>query len=336
MLKRPGKKTIVLVFVSLLIFGSAVALPVIYFISDRLSVTERAEANILIVEGWLPHRLFRIIVNEELQKYDYDYIVTTGLEDRNEYFNFTQNGYLIFYLENNLSSETGTNSHIIEVDAFSELEGEHAAHFNLWINDSLVTEFVAGKKKKEHSLDWKGYLNDIDSVMVQFTNDSVGDFGDRNLFVKSLIIDKQTEIPYLNNSIYDVGKIDNKRRTANNASSNAEIGRNIFISYGIDPDMVIAVPGNRVRINRTLTSALAFRDWLRESDIKIEGINIVSVGTHSRRTWMAFDKVLDSSIPVGIISLPDYKNQNSRKRKVLKTIRETVGLAYYWVILLPY
>jgi hypothetical protein len=99
--------------------------------------------------------------------------------------------------------------------------------------------------------------------------------------------------------------------------------------------MVVAVPGKRVRINRTLSSALAFRDWLKTSDIEVIGINIVTRGTHARRTLMTYNKILDKKYEIGIISLPDYR-EHSRKFKVLRTIRESFGLLYYWIILIPY
>jgi hypothetical protein len=105
---------------------------------------------------------------------------------------------------------------------------------------------------------------------------------------------------------------------------------------GIDSARIISVPGEKVLINRTLTSAIAVRDWLKTSEIKAEGINILSSGTHSRRTWMTFSKVLDDSCQIGIISIPDYKNNRSTKRRLFKTIRETAAIIYYWLILIPY
>jgi hypothetical protein len=105
---------------------------------------------------------------------------------------------------------------------------------------------------------------------------------------------------------------------------------------GIDSSRIIAVPGEKVIINRTLTSAIAVRDWLKTTEIKPAGINILSSGTHSRRTWMTFSKVLGDSCRVGIISIPDYKNNNSKKRRLFKTFRETAAIVYYWLILLPY
>ena len=87
--------------------------------------------------------------------------------------------------------------------------------------------------------------------------------------------------------------------------SNAEFAKNRLLSMGIDSSLLIAIPGNKVKINRTLTSALAFRDWLKSTNIDIKGINIISMGTHARRTWMTYNKILNEKYKIGIISLPD-------------------------------
>ena len=105
---------------------------------------------------------------------------------------------------------------------------------------------------------------------------------------------------------------------------------------GIDSSLIHAVSCKRTILNRTLTSALSVQKWLETSDIKIKGINIVSAGTHSRRTWMIYKKVLPKSCKIGIISLPDNINNTSGLRKKIKMIRETIALIYYSIILIPY
>jgi hypothetical protein len=246
------------------------------------------------------------------------------------------NGYLVFYPKKKISGDNEVHAHVIEIDAYSELGGKNSARFNVFVNDSLVADFLAVKKKRKYAIAWEGKLTDIDSIMVQFVNDGVGDYGDRNLYVKEIIIDKEITIPYLNNSEYDLSGLDGKNRIVNNFNSYAQLARNTLSSMGLDSSLVIAVPGKRVRINRTLTSALAFRDWLKTTDINIKGINIISMGTHARRTWMTYHKILNGKYNIGIISLPDDEERNSRKYKVFKTLRETIGIIYYWFILIPY
>ena len=335
MLKYRGKKKLITILLFVIILSGIIFLPVIYSLSVHLSKTDRVNANILLVEGWLPPNEIEMAYNE-FQKKGYEYIITTGLKFATDYYMLSENGYLIFYPKRKISLDNEIPSHVIEIDAYSELGGENSARFNVYVNDSLVADFLADKKKRKYAIAWEGKLTDIDSIMVQFTNDGMGDYGDRNLCVKEIIIDRKTKIPYQNNSEYDIGPLDGKRRIVNNLNSNAESARNRLLSMGIDSSLIIAVPGKRVKINRTLTSALAFRDWLKTSDIDIKGINIISMGTHTRRTWMTYNKILHKKYDIGIISLPDYKERFSMKYKVLKTLRETIGIIYYWVILLPY
>jgi hypothetical protein len=140
----------------------------------------------------------------------------------------------------------------------------------------------------------------------------------------------------LNNSAYDVLIRGGKRRIRNNYDSFAELARNELISIGMDSSLIVAVSANMVKINRTLTSALAVSDWLKTSDIRVEGINVISEGTHARRTWMTYNKVLNESYKIGIISHPEYKDFHTSKNRFLNTMRQTIAIVYYWFILIPY
>lgn len=335
MLKNWRKKKIFIVLLSFTILSGIVFLPVVYSLSDKLSETDRVNANILLVEGWLPPYALRMAFNE-FKKNGYDRIITTGLKSTSDYFNVYTNGYLIFYTSEKHLTDSEIANHTIEIKAFSSLNGENRAHFNVLINDSIAGNFFADKKKRNYTIEWKGRLSGIDSVSVRFLNDMVGDFGDRNLFVKEVIFDHKISIPYQLNSIYIYSESDRTVKIKNDYVSYAQLAGNSLLAMGIDSALIVNIPGKKVSLNRTLTSALAFRDWLKTSDIEVKGINIVTLGTHAKRTWMIYNKILDKKYAIGIISLPDYKERHSRKYKVLKTLRETFGIIYYWFILLPY
>jgi hypothetical protein len=326
---------ILISFIALFALGYFYLQPAYSRLSSYLSMTEQVNANILIVEGWLPESAIETAQIEFL-KNKYKYIITTGLKSISDYYQISMNGYLIFYAGNRLSSLAESGPHTIEISAYSELGGQNCAHFNVFVNDSLVSEFTANKRKHNYPVSWTGKLTKIDSIMVQFDNDKVGEFGDRNLYIKEIIIDHKIRLPYLNNSSYDVMIQGGKRRIRNNYNSFAELARNELLSIGVDSSLVLAVPANLVKINRTLTSALAVRDWLKRSDIMVEGINIVSEGTHARRTWMTYNKVLAGSYKIGIISLPEYKDFPTRKNRFFNTLRQTIAIVYYWFILIPY
>lgn len=333
------KKTITLSKVLLYSVGIIVILAVagvLLFnpLNKFLSKTEKVDANILIVEGWLPPSAIKKAC-EEFKSNSYDYIITTGLKSRFEGCGMYMSGYLIFYPTEILRTQDHDTKHTIEVSAFSELAGENAAEMNVFVDGTQCGHFITDTREKYYSVDWSGKLSDIDSVTIEFPNDKRGDFGDRNLYVRELRIDNKITIPVLGNSAYDKGKADGKNKTFNNVDSNAGSAREDLISMGIDSSVIISTPARRVEKNRTLTSALAARDWINTSSVKITGINIISSGTHSRRTWMTYNKVLNSPYKIGVVALPDYANKKG-SRKIYKTLREAIGLVYYWFILLPY
>ncbi len=322
----------------ILFFGFALwyifLLPAFHYLSGYLSKSDHVSANILVVEAWLPEYALELSV-KEFKKNPYDYIVTTGLKTSNAYRRVSANGYVIFHTPENRLEPSQTKSHSIEIDAFSELGGDNRAHFNFYMNDSLTADFLALRRKKTYKVKWKGNINRIDSIMLQFDNDRWGELGDRNLFVREIIIDNKITIPNPSNSKYIVTDIDG-RKTFDNYYSNAEFARDQLRLLGIDSSSITAAYGEKVEVNRTLTSALAFRDWLQKSHIKVTGINIISLGAHSRRTWMIYNKILNEKYSIGIIPIPDFYYSNSRSYRFLKNIREALGIIYYWFILIPY
>ena len=327
--------------ISLILFAFLIALsylfinPVFKYLENYLSKSEQVKANVLIVEGWVPDYALEMAY-KEFSRNDYEYIITTGSNSFTKYFNVSSLGYLIFKIKGKLKGSGDSGKHTIEIDAFSEMGGVNRAHFNLFINDSLVNDFFADKRGGEYITEWNGYLNDIDTILIQFDNDSYGEFGDRNLFVREINIDQKFRIPYLNNTEYDIGKLDGKNRIVNKSITLAELAKDKLIARGIDSSAIIAVSCQRVRINRTLKSALAVRDWSEKSDIEIKGINIISMGTHSRRTWMTYNKILNEKFHIGIIALPDNNNHQFSRRNLIYTLYQTLGMFYYWFLLIPY
>jgi superfamily II DNA/RNA helicase len=323
----------IIAFILVTVF--CISKPAFNYLAGYLSKSEQVKANVLIVEGWLPEYAIDMAF-KEFKNDKYEYIVTTGLKYFEEYFMLSENGYLVFHPKIINSLRNKGDQHVIEVDACGSLNGAYSAHFNLFVNNVLIADFFANKHKRKYSAKWNGTLSGVETIAIQFTNDKVDDYGDINLYVKDIVIDDNIVVPYLNYSEYDMSQLNGKRRIVNNFNSVAELARNRLLAMGIDSGKVTAVPGANVKINRTLTSALAFRDWLKKTNIDIKGINIISLGTHTRRTWMIYNKILNEKYPIGIISLPDYNYNHSKIYKLFKTIRETLGIIYYWIILIPY
>jgi hypothetical protein len=324
------KKTYIflLIFITGVFFLSSVVLTVL---SKYLSKSNKIRANILIVEGWIPTELLKQ-ATKELKSEDCELIITTGLSYP-DYCQLACNGNLVFYPTTYLPFSVPNTFNSIGINAYGELGNPNLAHFNVLVNNNIIGNFFATKQKSVYKLNWVGKLSDIDSVTIQFDNDKIGKFGDINLYVNQLIINDTIKINAHFNSIYRITDPFNRKTIKYNYSNYADIARNTLLDMGMDSSKVIAVSGGAVTINRTYASAMAVKKWISTSNIKIEGINILSMGLHARRTNFIYNKVLSKEYRLGIISLPDYSLGQSRKTRYLKTIRELVGNVYYWVIL---
>lgn len=305
-------------------------------LSDFLSKSQVADANVLILEGWLHDDAIEMIKKEVLKK-DYDLFIAAGVKTSDlDFFKLPMNGYLIFYTESQKFTDKVFKNHLIEITAKSKMGGIYKCHFNFYINDSIVADFVTDGQPGISSFQWFGSLRDIDSLMVQFTNDMFDENGDRDLFVKEIIIDNQFIIPYQHNSVYDIGAIGGSNRTLNSYESHPQIIRNKLMSFGIDSSKVVALTSKKTTFNRTLVSALAVREWLKSSGQIVKGINVVSRGIHSRRTLITYKRVLNNTDNVGIISLPERVEGDSGKNSVFRILIESADYLYYNIILLPY
>jgi hypothetical protein len=83
----------------------------------------------------------------------------------------------------------------------------------------------------------------------------------------------------------------------------AELGASTLMALGFDPDRLIAVPAPDVTRNRTAASAVALREWIAQSDLKIKSINLYTNDVHARRSWLIFKQALAPQIEVGVIAV---------------------------------
>ncbi|MBI5817702.1 MAG: YdcF family protein [Verrucomicrobia bacterium] len=85
----------------------------------------------------------------------------------------------------------------------------------------------------------------------------------------------------------------------------AELGATILLRMGLDRETVQAVPSSPVRQDRTHAAAVALNNWLRRHNAMPANLNVVSLGAHSRRSWLLFQKVFGGNTRVGIIAIED-------------------------------
>lgn len=81
----------------------------------------------------------------------------------------------------------------------------------------------------------------------------------------------------------------------------AQVATDTLIYFGLSPDSVVAIPCKHVERNRTLASAIAVHEWLRQNEAAIQSVNLYSLGPHTRRSWLMFRRTL-APLKVGIIA----------------------------------
>lgn len=101
---------------------------------------------------------------------------------------------------------------------------------------------------------------------------------------------------------------------------------------GISTNDVQAVPSRFVGRDRTYNSAVALRDWFHEHGLQPAGINVLTEGTHARRTWLLFQKALGPDVKVGIISVPNPDYDARHWWRSSAGVREVIdeGIAYIY------
>ncbi len=85
----------------------------------------------------------------------------------------------------------------------------------------------------------------------------------------------------------------------------AALGAATLARLGFSPQKLQAVPAPPMRKDRTFTSAVALNKWLRENGGLPKGMNVMSIGPHSRRTRLLFEKAFGKEVQVGIIAVED-------------------------------
>ena len=84
-------------------------------------------------------------------------------------------------------------------------------------------------------------------------------------------------------------------------NSFAEYGALVLIKLGCDPKTVHAVPTPQVVRDRTYASAVALKRWLGEHGQQPASVNLFSMGAHSRRSRLLFQKAFGDDAQIGIV-----------------------------------
>ena len=111
----------------------------------------------------------------------------------------------------------------------------------------------------------------------------------------------------------------------------AEMAAQELVRLGIPCERVIIASNGEADARRTYRSAVAAREVLAALKIEPRTVNVLTQGTHSRRSRLVFSKVLGPHVQVGVISWNPPRSMEGRwwqsSERAKEFVTETAG---YW------
>jgi hypothetical protein len=80
----------------------------------------------------------------------------------------------------------------------------------------------------------------------------------------------------------------------------ADLAADYLKQHGIAPFQVTAVPTPKTAENHTFLSAVAVREWAKRSAVKLDALDVYSVGTHARRSRLLYEIAFGTGVKVGV------------------------------------
>jgi len=101
------------------------------------------------------------------------------------------------------------------------------------------------------------------------------------------------------------GPVEGTAGYINDYNTSASVGADLLRKNGLSDESLQMVPSRVMDHDRTYGSAIALRNWFREHNLSVPGINVVTEDLHARRTCLLFQKALGGKVTVGVISVPN-------------------------------
>ena len=119
---------------------------------------------------------------------------------------------------------------------------------------------------------------------------------------------------------------------ASQYKTSGELSAAILKKFEISEKAIVPIIPKPVERDRTFASALAVKNWLDQYNIQPRGINLFSIGPHSRRSWMLYKEAIGKEIPVGIIAFENREYDPKRWWKTSSGVRIVLGetIAYIY------
>jgi hypothetical protein len=86
----------------------------------------------------------------------------------------------------------------------------------------------------------------------------------------------------------------------------AERGALYLKERGVPDTALTAVPAGPASRDRTYSNAVALREWVRRSRLRLEALDLVSQGPHARRSRLLYQLALGPQVRVGVFATQSY------------------------------
>jgi hypothetical protein len=208
---------------------------------------------------------------------------------------------------------------------------------DLWADTLLLATFYVEKEPRSYSFQLPVSISEVEQIIIEFTNDAHDGWKDRNLFVMNLLVDGEEIRVRQKGVYYDRGLLDGNECTSVEARSYAEQAMKLLIKYGVEESRIVAMASETQNNNRTLSHVQAVKNQIGNVGFPVRFINILTKGTHARRSLMTYQRVFGDDIHFGVISLPSNSYNPEQwwrwRLGAMEVIYESLACLYYWVIL---
>jgi hypothetical protein len=118
----------------------------------------------------------------------------------------------------------------------------------------------------------------------------------------------------------------------NDYNTSASVAAESLEKFGVPDDLVQMVPSRVSAGERTYSSAVALREWFRDHNLAIHSFNVLTEGSHARRTQLLYKEAFGKNVTIGIIAVsnPDYDPKDWWRYS--DGVREVIGesIAYIY------
>jgi hypothetical protein len=105
----------------------------------------------------------------------------------------------------------------------------------------------------------------------------------------------------------------------------AERAASYLKRHGLRDVPVEAAPAPASAQDRTFLSAVMVRDWARRERVKLDAIDLFSVGVHARRSRLVFRMALGPGVEVGVLAAVPHRYDVGRWWKTSEGVKAVVG-----------